>query len=264
MKLLLTMVSGEFIKLFKHTIFRYLLIAIPLISLLNGTLYIGIDNMKAFSRIAQEENIWVGYYLAQFLIMSPILLIISNICISLIFLIEDKNNTWKYLFTLPVPIYYHFLSKIITATLTACLIYILFSAALIINALLLPFFYNDTFLEFGYSLKPLVILTIKLVIVSFSISIIHTLLVFIVKQQTIILLLSVFLPIVCIYSLLKYLPYGWPIQNFWLTIKNKYEFKDWYPLISTYEVSSISLAFFCFAILFSQRDRLSNPKILMR
>jgi hypothetical protein len=264
MSLLLIIISGDLRKLYRHKIFICLLFAIPLISLFAGVFYIGIDNIKSFTRIAQEENLWIGYYLSQFLIMPTIILIVSNISISLLFYLENKSNAWKYLLSLPVSAHIYLLSKLITSLVAVASIILLFGVGLIITAQVLPIIYAEAFNGFTDALRLLVIFTAKLIILSFSTTIFHIFLILIIRQQTLILLLSVFLPVICIYGFFKYLPYGWSVQNFWLSLKNKYEYKDWYPIIGSYELWSLGLAIFCFVFIFSQRNKLINPKLLLR
>lgn len=141
--------TGNISKAYKNPIFIYTLISIPIIIIAHGLLFVGFSNMTTFARIAQEQNLLIGFYLAQYLFISVFAIIISNILTYTLWYTESKWNAWKYLITLPVSIHQHLISKIITAIITVILIDIVIALSLLFNASILPLIYSQEFSGLG-------------------------------------------------------------------------------------------------------------------
>lgn len=259
MNLIVTLVVNDVLKIYKQKLFMYLLFGIGVLLLLPGSVAVNADLLAQLGRTGEENNVFAAFYLGQHLFVSCFGLIAFNLVMVLVTKVEADYNMWKYLLALPVPPELYVISKLLAAMLTGLLITLMMFVIMAFEALFIPLAVAPgSYAGYVQGLTVLATLLVKFLLVSFAVMCIHLLLVLVIRNTTAQILLSVFLPIVCLFDFASFLPYGWPIENFWLGIKNRYDSKSWLPVIGRYEIMSIT------AVVLTITTMMYSEKILLK
>jgi hypothetical protein len=263
MNTLFHLIKNEFVKVYGFKPFKYLLFAVPIMVMITG---IGVgreSSILQFSKMGEVGNYYVGFFLGHYLLICVLGIIIINLTTFTFFYIENKSSTWKYLLCMPVPVHLYIVSKVVAAILTNMMIVAIILLVLLVHAALLPVLV-PSLIFFGYWHSVLVLLTFmsKFLILSFPVSLTHSLISLFVRKQALMLVLSTFLPIICLYKYLNVLPYGWAIRNFWIGLKNKYDFKDWVPLMDNFEWLGLGVFAMTLLLIFYFKNKLNRIRFI--
>ncbi|UXE65176.1 MAG: ABC transporter permease [Chryseotalea sp. WA131a] len=234
---LLWLIQNDLFKISKQKKFIYLLISIILSLLLSWLILSKKYVLLQFSKAANESNLFTSFYVGKYLFVCSIGLIGLNLALVFLYQLEKKNNTWKYLLTLPVPYHFHIMSKLFSSFVINLIVVMAIFLIAALEALILPLSVNST--EYMSALLVLLCFMCKFFLLSLSASAFHLMLHFFSSNQALLILISVIMPIACLFDFLSFLPYGWPNENFWLSIKVKYNHGIWGPIVGEYEKLSM-------------------------
>lgn len=256
---LIVLLKNDLIRILNYRPFVYLVIG-WLSVLLLGLIFSNEDILLRLSRNADESNLYVSFYWGNYLVINFAGVILVNLSVFFLLKIEDDSQMWKYVLSLPIPLHLYLFSKILACAflnlLAVCVAFLVLS----LEGAFLPYFLPKlVFLNYTSALLVLFFFLVKFSILSFAITSFQVVILLLVKNETLGLILSVSMPIACLFNFLDFLPYGWPNQNFWLTLKNKYHHKAWQPTIDIYEslsliaVVTFIVTIYCFGNRFFKR-----------
>lgn len=233
------LLENEFIKLHQFSKWYFLPLIVVLLHIVIVLISVQFPNLINItsSLIGEKGNVWVGICHFVFIISTIIMPLIANFLVVISFNIEEKNNMWKYLKALPITVFDIFLHKIIIISFYTFLIAIL--ASLVIYLTSVIFFSQSDyktisllwFIPFANAVK---IFTTTFCIISFQ-----AMLCLLIRRQTILLIISFFMPFICLYDLFSFLPYGIPFLNFQYSQIYKIQNGLWYSIIQQYEIISL-------------------------
>lgn len=251
---LLWLIQNDLLKISKQKKFIYLLISIVATVLSSWLILSKSSVIVQFSKTSNETNLFTSFYVGQYLFISSIGLIGLNLVPVFLNQMEKKNNSWKYLLTLPVPYHFHIMSKLFSSFVINIFVVVCIFFALALEALTLPVSINFT--EYMNAILVLLCFMCKFLLLSLSASSFHLMLFFFSSNQTLLILLSVIMPVASLFDFLSFLPYGWPNENFWLNIKYKYDYGVWEPIIGSYEKLSMVTVFVTITMIYFLRHRI--------
>lgn len=234
-------IGNDLRKAVKQKYVQYLLISCVLLQTVPMLLIVSNSQLLfQLSKSGSYDSLFASFYLGQYAFISSLGIIITNLVLFFMLSNERDNNMWKFLLSLPVPPEFYVFAKLSAALLLNLgLVTILFLQTLLEGAILSYMLPNTQFIEFGKSLLVLGVFLSKFYLIATAATCFHLLIHFYLRNRALLLLLSVFTPIICLYDFMSYLPYGWAMSNFWLgkKIENGMRLSD--SLIGRYEVMSI-------------------------
>ncbi len=255
MRILVQLTKNELIKLYEYRPFLYLVLSMCIVLLISG--YAFVD--KSFIKFPSQnggDNQFTLFYLSQYLFISVFGIVLFNFICVLLMKMETDNNSWKYLLSLPIPPHLILVSKILAgftsnlALISIMLVLIVFESMLIP---LLPGRQNFS----GYDASLILVLSffLKFFLLSLSVTAFHFIIYFFLRNQTLMILISVIMPIACLFDHMAFLPYGWPVKSFWLIIKDRYSRASWVQILNVYELLSLLITCCVFGLVFHFRNR---------
>jgi hypothetical protein len=159
-----------------------------------------------------------------------------------LFDVEEQNNTWKYINTLPVEKWIFWVIKLSIGVLFSFFILLVGLIFTYISTFLLPYLINSiNFPLFELKFNIIIRLFSKLFIVSIIVIAFHLILSYLIKKKAVLYLISFFLPFISIYNFMWFVPYSLPSQLFFFENSHKALTGDFPSLITWFEGISLIL-----------------------
>lgn len=262
MRQLFLLIKNDFIKLSNYKPYQYLVLGTVMVFTITVFVTFNKATLQSF-KFEIIENLFTAFFLGQYLFICVLGLIITNLIPVFLMRLELEGNSWKYIFSLPVSPSLILYSKLLTSFLSNfILVAVMFLLIAFEGLFLFMISQEQTFYGYINSLFILNILLIKFLLLSFSATSMHFLLVLIFGSQTLSIILSFIMPIVCLFDYLKKIPYGWPFTNFWFIITTKDI--SWNQLIGSYELLSFLVILMTTVLIFYLTNRTINKLIFFK
>lgn len=175
MSYLVRELKAEFIK-YRGTLVYWLMILCPfaIVFLLFLGMTLGKSNLVA-QAVAKGKNPWEVLIVVHFRVLGmfffPLYIAMVN---GMIYAREHRHNTWKYLYTLPIPGWSIELSKSVFSLLITFITLIIFSIFIVLSGCLISLIKPSmNFMKFDPMFAFNLLMTVKMFLASFSIWVLH-------------------------------------------------------------------------------------------
>lgn len=242
MKSFCALVVNDLVKVLNTKELLFLFIASFGVMMLPAAASLDMELLTRLSKTSSESNFVTAFGFGQYGFLSCFGVIFSNLILVLLVQLERDNNMWKTQLVMPVDTILLVYSKLLAALLVNLLLCVGIFALICFESLMYWSHVSETPLTYYFEgIGVIAIFLTKFFVVSTGVLAFHLMVHLLVSNKTILILISVFMPIVCLFNFASYIPYGWTMENFWTVLKNKTSSGQWQPLIGKFEILAISL-----------------------
>jgi len=163
--------------------------------------------------LASTKNDYIGFYIIGVFILAFVWVLALNFLVFTLVDVELSNNMPKYLSALPIAPWFFWLAKLLTGFLYSLLIWALSLLGLGVLTLLLPILLPEVdFSALSWDFGVALVFFSRLFVLSLAVVAFHLLLSYFVRKRAIMYLFNFFMPFLCLYEQLSFLPYSFLVR----------------------------------------------------